>query len=149
MGGVSHLITHPQGELLRLPEQRVVIWGRGMVEHEPSYHPLAGLPRPQGEAWHLALAHGFFTEDGERTYRSSPIYAREIRESGWDYIALGHCHAFADVSQGAVTAYFSGAPSFLPGVGGADGYAVLVRCEAGAGREVSVQRIDLRPLVQP
>jgi len=70
-----------------------------------------------------------------------------VRESGWDYLALGHCHAFSEVSQGEVTAYFSGAPSFFPGAPGADGYAALVRCDAGALRPVTVRRIDLRPLV--
>ena len=142
-----HLIAHPQGELLRLPEHDLVIWGRGMIEHEPGYHPLAGLPRRQPEGWHLALAHGFFVEEGETTCRSSPISAVEVRESGWDYLALGHCHAFSEVSQGEVTAYFSGAPSFFPGAPGADGYAALVRCDAGALRPVTVRRIDLRPLV--
>ncbi len=142
-----HLITHPDGELHRLPEHNLVLWGRGMVEHEPSYRPLAGLPRPQVDAWHVALAHGFFMEDGTLPHRSSPIYARDIREAGWDYVALGHCHAFREISQGAVTAFYSGAPSFFPAVSGADGYAPLVRCEATEGRGVIVQRVDLRPLV--
>lgn len=142
-----HLITHPNGELHRLPEHNLVMWGRGMVEHEPSYHPLAGLPHPQGDAWHIALGHGFFVEDGTSTHRSSPISAREIRGSGWDYVALGHCHAFSEVSQGSVTAYYSGAPGFFPGAQGADGYAALIQCEAGGPRRVAVRRIELRPLV--
>jgi DNA repair exonuclease SbcCD nuclease subunit len=86
-------------------------------------------------------------EDDAPSYRSSPIYAAEIRASGWDYVALGHCHAFADVSQGLVTAYYSGAPGFFPGAPGADGHVALVRFEAGALPQVNVQRIDLRPLV--
>jgi len=36
--------------------------------------------------------------------------ADEIRDAGWDYIALGHQHVQTDVSQGAVAAYHSGAP---------------------------------------
>jgi DNA repair exonuclease SbcCD nuclease subunit len=141
------LISHPNGEQHHLPDLNAVLWGRGMIEHEPSYRPLGGLPRPQGDAWHIALGHGFFMEDEVPSYRSSPIYAREIRASGWDYIALGHCHAFSDVSQGQVTAYFSGAPGFVPGVSGADGHVALVRCEAGVSPRVTVRGIDLRPLV--
>jgi exonuclease SbcD len=141
------LLSHPQGECHRFSDQQVVLWGRGMVEHEPSYHPLAGLPRRQGEVWHIALGHGFFMEDDVPSYRSSPIYAREIRESGWDYVALGHCHAFQNVSQESVTAYFSGAPSFYPGVQGADGHVALVQFDAGAASPVEVRRIDLRPIV--
>ena len=142
------LIAHPNGEQHRLAPSNLVLWGRGMVEHEPSYRPLGGIPRPQGDAWHIALGHGFFMEEDVPSYRSSPIYAAEILASGWDYVALGHCHAFADVSQDQVTAYYSGAPGFFPGAPGADGHVALVQFEAGLSRQVKVQRIDLRPLVE-
>jgi DNA repair protein SbcD/Mre11 len=141
------LISHPNGERHQLAVPNLVLWGRGMVEHEPSYRPLGGIPRPQGDAWHIALGHGFFMAEDVPSHRSSPIYAAEIRTSGWDYVALGHCHAFADVSQGAVTAYYSGAPGFFPGAPGADGHVALVQLEAGASRQVEVRPIDLRPLV--
>ena len=42
------LISHPDGERHQLPEHNLVLWGRGMVEHEPSYRPLGGIPRRQG-----------------------------------------------------------------------------------------------------
>jgi DNA repair exonuclease SbcCD nuclease subunit len=141
------LITHSTGECHQLAEHNVVLWGRGMIEHEPAFHPLAGLPRRHGDAWHVALGHGFFMPDDGPPQRSSPIYAAEIRHSAWDYIALGHCHAFADVSQGLVTAYYSGASGFYPGAQGADGHVALVQCVAGVERHVSVTRLDLRPLV--
>lgn len=141
------LISHPEGERHQLSEYNLVLWGRGMVEHEPSYHPLGGIPPRLGDAWHVALGHGFFMEDDVPSYRSSPIYAREIRASHWDYIALGHCHAFQDVSQGSVTAYFSGAPSFYPGAQGADGHVALVQLNPASASRVDVSRIDLRPLV--
>lgn len=141
------LISHPEGERHQFSDQHVVLWGRGMVEHEPSYHPLAGIPRDRGDAWHIALGHGFYIEDESPSYRSSPVYAREIRESGWDYVALGHCHAFQNVSQGAVTAYFSGAPSFYHGAQGADGHVALVQFDAEAVLPVDVRRFDLRPIV--
>ena len=34
----------------------------------------------------------------------------EIRDTGWDYLALGHQHVQSNVSQGGVTAYYAGAP---------------------------------------
>jgi DNA repair protein SbcD/Mre11 len=148
-GACSNLlfITHPTGELHHLPAHNLVLWGRGMVEHEPAYYPLQGLPPRHSEAWHLALGHGFFMEDDVPSYRSSPIYASEIRTSGWDYLALGHCHAFADVSQATVKAFYSGAPGFLPGTQGADGHVALVQCEVGVERRIDVTQVDLRPLV--
>jgi DNA repair exonuclease SbcCD nuclease subunit len=74
------------------------------------------------------MGHGFFYEERQRPERSSPIFADEIRDSGWDYIALGHQHVQTDVSQGGVAAYYSGAPL-------ADG--------SGAAPDNSVLRIDL------
>jgi DNA repair exonuclease SbcCD nuclease subunit len=62
-------------------------------------------------------------------------------------VALGHCHAFSDVSQGGVTAYYAGAPGFFPGAQGADGYVALVQFEIEASRHIDVRRIDLRPIV--
>src|SRR5438093_13119462 len=44
--------------------------------------------------------------------RSSPIFAEEIRDTGRDYVALGHQHVRTDVSQGAVTAFYAGAPFY-------------------------------------
>jgi DNA repair exonuclease SbcCD nuclease subunit len=56
------------------------------------------------------MAHGFFYEIRQQPDRSSPIFADEIRDTGWDYVALGHQHVLTNVSQGQVTAYYSGAP---------------------------------------
>jgi hypothetical protein len=60
--------------------------------------------------WCLAMGHGFFFEQRPRPDRSSPIFADDVRDTGWDYVALGHHHLQADVSQGRVTAYDAGAP---------------------------------------
>jgi DNA repair exonuclease SbcCD nuclease subunit len=58
------------------------------------------------------MGHGFFYEARQRPERSSPIFADEVRDTGWDYIALGHHHVQTDVSQGRVAAYYAGAPVF-------------------------------------
>jgi DNA repair exonuclease SbcCD nuclease subunit len=81
-----------------------------MEEHEPGFHPLAHLPTRQDQRWHIAMAHGFFYETRQEAERSSPIFAEEIRDAGWDYVALGHHHALTNVSQGNVVAYYPGAP---------------------------------------
>jgi DNA repair exonuclease SbcCD nuclease subunit len=105
-----HVIRRLDGETLHFPELEAVVWGRGMAEHTLEFQPLAHVPaRPDGR-WCLAMAHGFFFEGRQRPDRSSPIFADEIRATGWDYLALGHQHVQTDVSQGDVTAYYSGAP---------------------------------------
>jgi DNA repair exonuclease SbcCD nuclease subunit len=106
------VISDPDGQTITFPELDLRIWGRAMEVHEPGFQPLARLPvraaRPTH--WHVAMAHGFFYEDFETPERSSPILASEIRETGWDYVALGHKHVMADHSQDAVTAWYPGTP---------------------------------------
>jgi exonuclease SbcD len=104
------VITELDGQVLEFPELDVVIWGRAMEEHEPGFHPLAHIPPRHDQRWHIAMAHGFFYGERQHADRSSPIFAEEIRDTGWDYVALGHQHVLTDVSQGSVRAYYSGAP---------------------------------------
>jgi len=105
-----HVIREPDGQLVDLPELDTIVWGRAMEEHSPAYRPLAHIPGRDRRRWCLALAHGFFYEQRGRAERSSPIFADEIRDTGWDYVALGHQHVQTDVSQGAVSAHYAGAP---------------------------------------
>ena len=108
--GHVRVIAELDGETLEFPELDLIVWGRGMEEHEPTFRPLAGLPGRDDRRWCLAMGHGFFYEERQRPDRSSPIFADEVRDSGWDYVALGHHHLQANVSQGPVTAYYAGAP---------------------------------------
>jgi DNA repair exonuclease SbcCD nuclease subunit len=105
-----HVIRELDGETLEFPELDVVVWGRAMEEHEPAFQPLAHLPARDDRRWSLAMGHGFFYEERQRPERSSPIFAEEIRDTGWDYVALGHHHLRTNVSQGHVAAYYAGAP---------------------------------------
>ena len=123
-----HVIRQLEGETIDFPDLHLLVWGRAMDEHVPEFRPLANIPARDTRRWCIAMAHGFFFAERQRPDRSSPIFADEIRGTGWDYVALGHQHVQMDVSQGAVTAYYPGAPG--PEYG-------------GAGAEGSVLRIDL------
>jgi DNA repair exonuclease SbcCD nuclease subunit len=114
-----HVIRRLEGETIELPELDALVWGRAMEEHEPGFSPLAGIPGRDGRRWCLAMGHGFFFEERQRPDRSSPIFAEDIRDTGWDYVALGHHHAGRDVSQGAVVARYAGAPELVGGVASA------------------------------
>ncbi len=109
-GDQVHVITELDGQRLEFPELDLVVWGRAMEEHEPGFHPLADIPTRHDGRWHIAMAHGFFYAAPQEAERSSPIFAEEIRDTGWDYVALGHQHVLTDVSQGDVVAYYPGAP---------------------------------------
>jgi DNA repair exonuclease SbcCD nuclease subunit len=86
------------------------------------------------------MAHGFFYEERQRPERSSPIFAEEIRDTGWDYIALGHHHVQTDVSQGRVVAYYAGAPLIDEG-GGLEGTVLRIDFAVEDGIRVKPQRL--------
>jgi DNA repair exonuclease SbcCD nuclease subunit len=106
----AQVITELNGQVLEFPDLDLVLWGRAMEEHGPDFRPLEYLPTRYDQRWHIAMAHGFFYETQEAPERSSPIFAEEIRDTGWDYIALGHQHTLTGVSQGKVVAYYPGSP---------------------------------------
>ena len=105
-----HIISGTQGQTLTFPELDLDIWGRAMDSHTPSFRPLAGIPVERNGRWLVGIAHGHFHFPDDTEERSSPIRPHEIAEAGCDYIALGHWERFEDVSQGGVTAYYSGSP---------------------------------------
>jgi DNA repair exonuclease SbcCD nuclease subunit len=133
------LLTALDGEALELPELQAVAWGRGMVEHTPEYSPLGGLPPAREGVWNLGLGHGIYVGRDGFTQRSSPVEARQIAASGYDYIALGHHHALLNVSTPATAAYYSGAP--VPIAKGAQGTFLIVDLEDGRPAAVTIHRL--------
>ncbi|MGC1679333.1 MAG: DNA repair exonuclease [Candidatus Binataceae bacterium] len=136
-----HLILEPEGRTIEFPELAVKLWGRALVEHTPEYRPLAGIPAPDPNLWNIALAHGFYMEDGD-SYRSSPITGEEIAASGDDYIALGHVHIWSDVSHGGTRAFYCGTPAPLYS-GDHCGWAAWVECLPG--EPVRIERVVVTP----
>ena len=139
-----HLITSLEGEQRVFPDLGVVVWGKAMEEHSPSFHPLEGAPPRDGLGWHIGLAHGYHFARGEHLDRASPILPEEIAATGYDYLALGHVHIFRDVSVGPVRAVYSGAPDHAA-ASPQGGYAALVRLDPNEG--VQVERVPLQRTV--
>lgn len=133
----SHVrvIRRLDGETVELPEIDAVVWGRAMEEHEPGFSPLANIPRRDDGRWCLAMGHGFFFDERQRPDRSSPIFAEEIRDTGWDYVALGHHHLGTDVSQGRVIAHYAGSPTETGGA--------ILRVDLSAEHGIRVSEIRL------
>ncbi len=107
-----HMLLEPEGSTFEFPHLHARVWGRALVEQTPDYRPLAGITAPVEGMWNIALAHGFFMEEGEFD-RSSPINPIDIESSGYDYIAMGHIHVFTDCSRGATRAAYCGTPAPL------------------------------------
>jgi DNA repair exonuclease SbcCD nuclease subunit len=105
-------LTEEEGSVIEFPHLHATVWGKGLIEHDNKYRPLAGVPPRRGDYWHIGMAHGYFVDEDEMQ-RSSLIYPREIAQSGLDYLALGHVHVFTDLSHGSTKACYPGTPAPL------------------------------------
>ncbi len=119
---VYGLMSHT-GDSVALDDIGVRVWGRAMREHAPENYPLDGSPERHERQWNIGMAHGQVVER-RVNQGSSPITRDEIRSSGFDYLALGHIHVWADHSAGGTVAYYCGSP--VAHYAGANGGKVAV-----------------------
>jgi DNA repair protein SbcD/Mre11 len=122
-------IDDAMGQLVSIPDTDLVVWARAMPQHEPAYRPFLGLPAAPADRWTIAAGHGLVMEDGS-SGRSSPIFESDLAAVTWDYVALGHVHAYREVREhptpvrypGATATSREGRPGvvlvdFVPGTG--------------------------------
>lgn len=122
------LILTRQPTALKVRDLDLTVYGNPIQSRHSRVSPLQGL-RPTGQTrWHVALAHGNLVRP-DIVSPPRPIRPKEIAVSGMDYVAMGDWHAFADYTQGDVTAFYSGAPEpTAPGQHGA-GYVACVELD--------------------
>ena len=102
------VIEGTDGQTISYPDLTLDVWGRAMLSHTPEFRPLHGMPARRDDRWLVALAHGHFHHDSDVDQRSSPIYPADVAGATCHYLALGHWDRHDDVSQGSVTAVYSG-----------------------------------------
>ena len=108
-GDHVHGLMDHDGDCVTLDDIGTRVWGKAMAEHAPENYPLAGTPARHDRHWNIGMAHGQVVER-RVSQGSSPITREEIRTSGFDYLALGHIHVWADHSEGETIAFYSGSP---------------------------------------
>ncbi len=141
-GSHVHTLTEEEGRTITFPELQATVWGKGLVEHDPAFRPLAGVPARLDDWWHIGMAHGYFVEE-EGFQRSSPVTPEEIDQSGLDYLAMGHVHVFNDLSQGSTTSCYPGTPAPLY-MGVDDGGSVaVVTLDPEKGVAITQQKVVL------
>ena len=129
---VHGLMSH-DGASVTLDDIGVRVWGKAMQEHAPENYPLLGTPERHDHHWNVGMAHGQVVEQ-RIGQGSSPITRREIGTSGFDYLALGHIHVWADHSEGDTVAYYCGSPvAHYAGAGGGKVALVTLCPETGVG----------------
>ena len=138
-----HVLGVTHEDAVDFPDLGLEIWGHAHRDYGDMV-PL-GTVRPRRTRWQVALAHGHYDPQIDRSIFPRPswlISDDEIAATGADYVALGHWNRAAQVGNGAVAAYYSGSPEYA-------GTVNLVRL-TGAG-EVVVTRmaLDIAREVEP
>lgn len=109
LGSNVRLMLSTEGTRIDLDDLDLSIWGRAMNEHTPENRPLLGATTTPNSSWNIGLAHGQVV-NCETEYVSSTISEDEIRQSGFDYLALGHVHVWQDYELGNTVACYPGSP---------------------------------------
>ena len=124
------MLDDPDGSVVEVPGTDVVVWGRAMVEHEPRYRPLAGVPKKPATRWGVVAGHGVLIRRVRPSHHASPISLAEIDAIDWDYIALGHNHGHEVIRESPRPAVYPGATAYSrrgePGV-------IMVEFRPGSG----------------
>jgi len=101
-----HIFLHAAMEAVSLPELDCKIYGAGFESMDcPGL--LEGFSAEGDEKWHIGVLHG------DPTSASSPhcpVTAQQMRQSGLDYLALGHIHKGESVRSGEVLCAWPGCP---------------------------------------
>lgn len=95
-------------EKICIPDQKLVVYGRGFTAPSMEHSPLEGLLVDEDDSWlKLMCVHGDVgTQSGY-----GPIALEEIERSGLDYLALGHIHRFSGLQkQGKTWWAYPGCP---------------------------------------
>ncbi len=93
-------ITHEEAVLF--PDLGLEIWGRAHRDY-CDMNPLE-TARPRRTRWQIAVAHGHYQPQPDRSTRLRPSWLigdDEIAATGADYVALGHWNRAAKVGNGA------------------------------------------------
>jgi DNA repair exonuclease SbcCD nuclease subunit len=115
LAGVANLhvlgITHDEAVLF--PALDLEIWGRPHRDYSDMI-PFE-TPRPRSTRWQIAVGHGHYLPNPDRSTRLRPgwlIGDDEIAATGADYVALGHWNRAAKVGNGGTAAHYSGSPEY-------------------------------------
>ena len=138
-----HIIASAEGELILLEEHGVQFWGQAHESYN-DFSPASASPAWANGSdhyiWRVAMAHGYYVGTGESRY-SYQIHSSEIAALSADYVALGHIDVHEGVGDGAIPAYYPGAPRHSGGATIVDFSAegVTVRHELHEGADSDPQ----------
>lgn len=121
----------------------VTIYGRPNLSNRSNESPLRGLKRQTSGRFHIAMAHGSL-DIGSIEPDDHVFTMEQVRNSGMDYIALGHWHRPYACSQGEVIAWYPGPPELISLDQLEPGQALLVTVSDSEETRVEKRAVGLR-----
>jgi DNA repair exonuclease SbcCD nuclease subunit len=119
LAGVENLhvlgVTHD--EAILFADLDLEIWGRAHRDYGDMI-PFE-RPRPRSTRWQIAVAHGHYMPNPNRTTPLRPSWLigdDELTATRADYVALGHWNRAVRIGNGGVPAYYSGSPEYAGSV---------------------------------
>ena len=103
-----HVLDEPDGEVVVLADLDAAFFGRPVLDHAPSFRPIADLPSRPDVGWCIVMGHGLVVDTDQPTRRGSPIYPRDLVGVDWDYVALGHWGRYREVQTEPVPVVYPG-----------------------------------------
>jgi exonuclease SbcD len=92
--------------------------------------------------YHIGLLHGLISSLGEKEEDQDHVFnAHQIKNSGMNYVALGHHHSFTNCSQEDVKAFYCGSPSMLE-LHKNHGHVVLVTIQPSGETDVQPRLVS-------
>lgn len=101
-----HIFTHPTPEAVTVEALSCKIYGAGYRSMDCG-SLLEGFRAEGTERYHIGVFHGDPTNAASPC---CPVTAEQIRESGLDYLALGHIHKGGSLRQGDTLCAWPGCP---------------------------------------
>lgn len=132
-----HVLGVTHDEAVHFGDLELEVWGRAHRDYS-DMDPLAAA-RPRTTRWQIAMAHGHYTPEPDRSTRLRPSWLigdAELNATGADYVALGHWNRWVKVGDGSVHAYYSGSPDYAQTIN-------IVRLGHNGDVAVERNRLDL------
>jgi DNA repair exonuclease SbcCD nuclease subunit len=129
------IVFGEQPTIEELPQLDITVYGNAHLARHSGLRPMQGLTRDGTSRWHVAMAHGNMVRP-DIPHPTRPISPAEIRDSDMDYVGLGDWHGFSDQSQGAVKAFYSGAPEPTASDQKEAGYVARIELTDGGARVI-------------
>lgn len=98
-----YIFDRPELSFFDFPSLGARVYGYAFVKSEMEENPFKGFTVDDGERINILCAHGDLNVPGSK---NCPVSTDDIKNSGFDYIGLGHIHAGSEI-QRAKNTYFA------------------------------------------